>query len=254
MKKFGLIGFPLSHSFSKKYFAEKFEKEKIEGCIYDLYEIPEVSKLPQILLQNPELKGINVTIPYKKEVLQFLDDIDHSARKIGAVNVLKVGEFGKLKGYNSDYYGFMESLKNFIRYTDDIKLKALILGYGGASLAVKTVLKDLNIDFAYVSRSADKVREKEHVKCYSYKDLTPEVFNDYKLIINTTPLGMSPNLDASPDIPYQEMDDSYFLYDLVYNPEETMFMKKGKEKGANVKNGLEMLVLQAEKSWEIWNS
>ncbi|WP_020526744.1 shikimate dehydrogenase family protein [Flexithrix dorotheae] len=254
MKKFGLIGFPLSHSFSKKYFTEKFENEKIEGCVYELYEIPEVDKLPQILLQNPELKGINVTIPYKKDVLKFLDEIDHSARKIGAVNVLKVGEFGKIKGFNSDYYGFMESLKKFIGYSENIKIKALILGYGGASLAVKTVLEDLNIDFAYVSRSAEKVREKEQVNCYTYDDLKTGVFKDYKLIINTTPLGMSPNLDASPDIPYQELNSEYFLYDLVYNPEETVFMKKGKEKGANVKNGLEMLVLQAEKSWEIWNS
>jgi shikimate dehydrogenase len=241
MKLYGLIGYPLSHSFSKKHFTEKFEKEGITDCKYELFEIDAIQKLTQVLAENPNLKGLNVTIPYKQAVLPFLDSIDESAQKIGAVNVIKI-ENGKLKGYNSDYYGFKNSLINFL---NGAKPKAAILGTGGASKAVEQALKDLSVDYQYVSRTKSE-------GVWDYEELKNN-FSDFKLIINTSPLGMYPKLDACPDIPYHLIDSSYFLYDLVYNPEETLFMKKGREKGAKAIHGMEMLVGQAEKAWEIWN-
>lgn len=248
MKKFGLVGFPLSHSFSKKYFAEKFLKEGIEDAVYDNYEIEDVvsSLKNEINSQKGQLKGLNVTIPHKQNVLPLLDELDEAAADIGAVNVIKIYADGKLKGYNSDYYGFKKSLENFVGLENFKGLKALILGTGGASKAVRKALEDLNIEYQYVSRTADK-------DVISYSDITEEVIGEYKLIINTTPLGMYPNVENCPMLPYDKIIKGYYLYDLVYNPEETLFMKKGRENGAKAIHGLEMLHLQAEKAWEIWN-
>lgn len=244
MNKFGLIGFPLSHSFSKKYFTEKFESLGIsEENQYELFEIDSISKLPEIIKANAsDLVGLNVTIPYKEQVIPFLDELDEAAKEIGAVNVIKRVK-GKLVGYNSDYYGFKSTLEKFL---DGAKPKALILGTGGASKAVAKALKDLGIEYKYVSRTASET-------ILGYEQLR-EVFSEYKLIINSSPLGMYPNIDKCPDLPYDLIDGSYFLYDLVYNPEETLFMKNGREKGAKAIHGLDMLIGQAEKAYEIWNS
>ena len=246
MKKFGLIGKSLSHSFSKDYFLQKFTKEEISGVQYDLYELSDSSELLSLINKNKgTLMGLNVTIPYKQEVIPFLKEIDPAAEKIGAVNVLKIDNKGNLKGYNSDYYGFKTSLEKFAG-TSLTGVKALILGTGGASKAVRQALIDLNIPFQYVSR-------KRSNEVIGYEDLTPTLIKEHKLIINTTPLGMYPQINNCPDIPYHAISDGHLLYDLIYNPEETLFMKKGIEKGAKVIHGLEMLILQAEKSWEIWN-
>ncbi len=244
MNLYGLIGFPLTHSFSKKYFTEKFQKENILDSKYELFEIKEVEMILEVVKNNPELKGLNVTIPHKEKVIQFLNDIDPAAKEIGAVNVIKVKD-GKLKGYNSDYYGFRQSLLHLIGKEQG--LKALILGTGGAAKAVKAALKDLGIPYKFVSRK----KEEEN---FSYEELNDHVLMEYKLIINTSPLGMYPNTESHPEIPYSFLSAQHFLFDLVYNPEETSFMKKGKEKGARTQNGLEMLHLQAEKAWEIWNA
>jgi shikimate dehydrogenase len=246
MRKFGLIGFPLSHSFSKKYFSEKFEKEGIANAEYELYPLNNIDLLPSLLAGTKQLRGLNVTIPYKQAVLPFLTEIDDAARKIGAVNVLKISENGDLKGYNSDYYGFKTSLEKYLEMPKD-QYQAIVLGTGGASKAVKTALEDLGIPFKMVSRTA-----KEGV--LSYEQISSEQLAQTKLIINTTPLGMSPNVHDCPPLPYEAIGSQHVLYDLVYNPEVTEFMKRGKERGAVVVNGLEMLYLQAEKSWEIWNS
>ena len=248
MKKFGLIGFPLTHSFSKKYFTQKFEEEHIEGCQYDLYEMEDVSEKLPLLIQNnkEELRGLNVTIPHKQNVIPFLNQLDPAAAAIGAVNVIKINADGKTKGYNSDYYGFKLSLEKLVG-SDIANVKALILGTGGASKAVKQALIDLSIPYQYVSRNESK-------DSLAYSGVTKEVIKEHKLLINTTPLGMYPKVETCPTLPYDQLDSSYYLYDLVYNPETTLFMQKGLDKGASVCNGLEMLHLQAEKSWEIWNS
>ncbi len=245
MKKYGLIGFPLSHSFSKKYFAEKFEKENITGCDYDLYEIENIETFPELLSDlSPELCGLNVTIPHKQVVIPFMDEMDEAADAIGAVNVIKVLPDGKLKGYNSDYYGFKLSLETFLEEsTKDIK--ALVLGTGGASKAVNKALEDLGIEYKVVSRT-------KTATTIDYNDVK-ECISEYKLIINSTPLGMHPKVEACPDLPYKQIGEGYFLYDLVYNPEETLFMKKGRDNGAKAIHGLDMLIGQAEKAWEIWS-
>ncbi|MDW7693399.1 shikimate dehydrogenase [Flammeovirgaceae bacterium SG7u.111] len=244
MKKFGLIGYPLSHSFSKKYFSEKFVKESIQDASYELFSIEDIDLLPEVLKSNAGLKGLNVTIPYKQQVIQYLDDMSEAAKKIGAVNVLKV-EGGRLVGYNSDYIGFKESLVDFLKGT---KINsALILGTGGASKAVRAVLDDLAIDWNLVSRKGEG-------EVLSYNDVDRVLLEKNKLVINTTPLGMSPNIEVCPNLPYDAAGEGHYFYDLVYNPEETLFMKKAKAYGAYVKNGLEMLHLQAEASWDIWNS
>ncbi len=247
MQAFGLIGKKLGHSFSKNFFSEKFKTEDITNSKYELYEIASVEELPTLIKKfNGNLKGLNVTIPYKEDVIALLDEIDPAAKKIGAVNVLKINSKGKIKGYNSDYFGFKSSLENFVgNNLSDIK--ALILGTGGASKAVKQTLIDLNIPYIYVSRNRGKSQ-------ISYKDISEEIIKDHKLIINCTPLGMHPDINTCPDLPYEALDQKHFLYDLVYNPEETLFMKKGRQKGAKAIHGLQMLILQAEKSWEIWNS
>ncbi len=240
---YGLIGYPLTHSFSKKYFTEKFEKENIKNSKYELFEIKEAGEILDVLKNNPNLRGLNVTIPHKENVIQYLDEIDAAAKEIGAVNVIKITN-GKLKGFNSDYYGFRQSLLNLIG--ERKQLKALILGTGGAAKAVKAALLDLNIPFHFVSRKKEGAN-------FSYEALDKTILSEHKLIINTSPLGMYPNVETCPDIPYHLLTPEHFLFDLVYNPEETTFMKKGAERDAKTKNGLEMLHLQAEKAWEIWN-
>ncbi len=246
MRQFGLIGYPLGHSFSKNYFSKKFETEQLMDCHYELFPIQSVRLLQGILEQHPNLCGLNVTIPHKERVLDFLDDVDDAAAAIGAVNVIKITQ-GRTVGYNSDVYGFEQSLLRFIPITRLSTMKALILGTGGASLAVQYVLKQLNISFQVVTR------KKEQQERLIYEEITPLLLNEYRLILNTTPLGMYPNLTEAPMLPYESLDENHYLFDLVYNPEETLFMKLGKERGAKVKNGLEMLHLQAEKAWEIWN-
>ena len=242
MQKFGLIGKKLGHSFSKKYFTEKFEREHIEA-IYELYELQSAEQVIDLIKEEPQLKGLNVTIPYKLDVMPLLHRIDDKAKAIGAVNVIKISH-GKLTGYNSDYYGFRDSLLTWLGNSVN-NIEALILGTGGAAKAVKKALLDMNIPFRTVSSSGNGD--------YAYADFNGELLQKYKLIINTTPLGMFPDNDTAPDLPYHLMDETFYLYDLVYNPVTTLFMKKGSENGAKAKNGMEMLELQALKSWEIWN-
>ena len=246
MDKYGLIGYPLGHSFSISYFNQKFADEGINAK-YENYEIPSIDELTEILDKTPELKGLNVTIPYKEKVLPFLDYISPEARAIGAVNVIRVTHEKKktiLRGYNSDIIGFTQSIEPML----DKKWhkKALILGTGGASKAINYGLKSLGLETVFVSRY-------ERPNTIQYKTITPEVMKEYNVIVNCTPIGMYPNTDTCPDLPYEAMDTHTILYDLIYNPDQTLFMRKGAEYGADVKNGLEMLLLQAFASWEFWN-
>lgn len=246
MDKYGLIGYPLGHSFSISYFNQKFKDENIDA-VYENFEIPSIDLLPEVLDSNPNLKGLNVTIPYKQKVIPFLDNISPEARAIGAVNVIKVIHEGKktrLKGYNSDVIGFTQSIEPMLepRYHK----KALILGTGGASKAIDYGLKSLGLDTVFVSRF-------ERPDTIQYDKITPDVVKEYNVIVNCTPLGMFPHTEECPQLPYEAMDSHTILYDLIYNPDETMFMKRGAERGANVKNGLEMLLLQAFASWEFWH-
>lgn len=246
MKTFGLIGYPLEHSFSKGYFTTKFENENIDAQ-YINFSIPTVEECVNIWETDDSISGLNVTIPYKEQIIPFLDEVDSEAAEIGAVNVIKIihrnGE-KILKGYNSDIIGFRESLKPLLK---PFHTKALILGSGGASKAVAYTLKQLNISYKIVSRNPKRDNE------ISYDDITIEKFTDSKIIINTSPLGMYPNIDTAPPLPYSSTTKEHLFYDLVYNPEETLFLKKGKEKGATIKNGLDMLHLQAQGAWAIWN-
>jgi shikimate dehydrogenase len=246
MDKYGLIGFPLGHSFSISYFNEKFQNEGIDAK-YMNFEIPVIENLPVILASNPELKGLNVTIPYKEKVIGYLDDISDEARAIGAVNVIKVTRKGgksTLKGYNSDVIGFTRSIEPML---EKFHKKALILGTGGASKAINYGLKALGLETQFVSRSSQK-------GCILYNAVTPELIKEYNVIVNCTPLGMYPKSNECPNLPYEAMDNHTILYDLIYNPDETLFMQKGAAKGATVKNGLEMLLLQAFASWEFWHN
>jgi shikimate dehydrogenase len=248
MKGFGLIGYPLSHSFSERYFNEKFHKEGIKNTSYRLFPIENLDQLPLLIAENRELSGLNITIPYKEKVISFLDSLDDSASKIGAVNTVKIYRKGQsvlLKGFNTDVFGFEESLTPHIKadFTS-----ALILGTGGASKAVEYVLKNRGLKTIFVSRTP---RNENQI---SYKMITPEIIRTSNVIVNTSPVGMYPNADQYPDIPYEFLTPDHVLFDLVYNPENTMFMKLGKQKGAVVLNGLQMLYLQADKAWEIWNS
>ncbi|MCP9757587.1 shikimate dehydrogenase [Lacihabitans sp. CCS-44] len=245
MKKFGLLGFPLSHSFSKKYFTEKFVKLGIADTHqYDLYEIEHIDELKEIINKTEGITGFNVTIPHKLNVLPHLSDIEPNAQRIGAVNVLKVQENKTLKGYNSDYYGFSKSLAEFLG--DTRKLKALVLGNGGAAKAVCVSLEDMGIPYQLVSRRASD-------DTINYRKAN-ELLAEYKLIVNCTPLGTYPNVSTFPDLDYENIGSGHFCFDLVYNPSETKFLQKSKENGAKTINGYDMLVYQAEKSWEIWNS
>ena len=246
MKTYGLIGYPLSHSFSKKYFTEKFLNEGIEDHQYELFPIENIDSLADLINNNPDLSGLNVTIPHKVNVLPFLNEIEPAAEQIGAVNCISIRHFeGEcyLKGYNTDAYGFAESLKPLLTPQH---IRALVLGNGGASKAVKYVLQQLSIDFKAVSR-----KPKDGTVLYT--DLTSQIIADHKLIINTTPLGMSPNTDTFPEIDYESLGPDHLAYDLVYNPLETVFLAKAAAQGAAIKNGLEMLYKQAEKAWTIWN-
>lgn len=242
MRLFGLIGYPLSHSFSKKYFTEKFEKEKLTDCHYELFPIFSIDELKNVLYRHPDLCGLNVTIPYKEQVISFLDEVDDIVESILACNCISIKN-GKLKGFNTDVVGFERSLKAQLKPHHK---KALILGTGGAAKAVEFVLQKLRIDFKYVSR-------KPIENGYSYDELTADIIAEHTLIINTTPIGMYPAIDEAPAIPYEAISGNHYLFDLVYNPEKTLFLQKGEERGATIKNGYEMLVIQADESWMIWN-
>jgi shikimate dehydrogenase len=246
MKKYGLIGYPLTHSFSKTFWDEKFKRENLD-CIYVNFEIDTIGKLPDIIRDHPDLAGLNVTIPYKEQVIPYLDELHQEARMIGAVNTIKI-ETKKnkpyLKGYNSDCWGFETTLKPLLK---EYHTKALILGTGGASKAVKYVLGKLRIDF--ISASIEELQENE----IRYEEIDREMLERRLLIINCTPLGTWPKVDTYPRIPYEFLTGKHLLFDLVYNPEVTRFMEFGKEKGATVKNGQDMLIGQALKSFEIWN-
>ena len=246
MDKYGLIGYPLGHSFSISYFNQRFADEGIDAK-YMNFEIPTIDELPEVIAKNPELRGLNVTIPYKEKVIPFLDSISPEARAIGAVNVIRVTHEGKktiMKGFNSDVIGFTQSIESML----DKKWhqKALILGTGGTSKAINFGLKSLGLETVFVSRY-------ERPDTIQYKQITPEVVQEYNVIVNCTPLGMYPHSEECPELPYEAMNNHTILYDLIYNPDQTLFMRKGLEHGADVKNGLEMLLLQAFASWEFWN-
>ncbi len=287
-KTFGLIGYPLTHSFSKKYFTEKFEKENIKGCEYNLYPIEHINQFQKLITDNPALCGLNVTIPYKESVIPFLDELDETAKAVGAVNCIKIkeappnlpkgeelhptsrhfrndlrvgspplrgGREGLIIGYNTDVFGFRQSIKPFLEIQHE---RALILGTGGASKAVAYVLKGIGIDCYFVSRNKEKessIKNQEtRNKTFLYEELNENMINAFKLIINTTPVGMYPNLNDAPEIPYSFISSSHLLYDLVYNPTESEFLKRGKLQGASTVNGLSMLHQQAEEGWRIWNN
>lgn len=246
MRKFGIIGYPLGHSFSPGYFNEKFENEGIDAH-YDKYELPVITDLQAVIDYTPDLCGFNVTIPYKEKVMSYLDSVSPEARAIGAVNVVKIsrkdGNKPYLEGYNSDVIGFMRSIQPLL---DKHHKKALILGTGGASKAVNYGLHQFGIETVLVSRS-------QKDKTIQYQQITEELLKEFTVIVNCTPCGMAPHFNECPDIPYEALTPQHLLYDLVYNPDETLFLKKGKAQGTLTKNGLEMLLLQAEAGWEIWN-
>ena len=246
MDKYGLIGYPLGHSFSISYFNQKFADEGINAK-YENFEISSIDQLQEILDTNTTLRGLNVTIPYKEKVIEFLDSITPEAQAIGAVNVIRVTHEGKnvrLKGYNSDVIGFTQSIEPML----DKKWhkKALILGTGGASKAINYGLKSLGLETVFVSRY-------QRPGTIQYETITPEVVKEYNVIVNCTPVGMYPHTEECPPLPYEAMDYHTILYDLIYNPDETLFMRRGRQQGAEVKNGLEMLLLQAFASWEFWH-
>ena len=250
MDLYGLIGFPLTHSFSKRYFTDKFIREKIEDSSYDLFEMKSLDSLADLLKKTPDLRGLNVTIPYKQDVIPYLDDLDDaSAERIGAVNTIKIFADGSTKGFNTDYYGFRQSLIEWLDRRGEVctNFKALVLGNGGAAKAVEVALQDLHVDYKVVSRQKND-------DTLLYEDVTEDIMNTYLLIINTTPLGMFPHVDECPAIPYQFVTKNHYLYDLIYNPAQTLFLKNGVEKGAVLQNGMKMLELQAEKAWDIWSS
>ncbi len=243
MKLFGLIGFPLTHSFSEKYFSDKFRKEEIEECKYELYPLENVEDVRFLFEVNKELIGLNVTIPYKESVIEYLDDLDDIAQKIGAVNCIKIDEIQRV-GYNTDYAGFRDSLKPLLKKHHT---KALVLGTGGASKAVVYALNEMGIQTTLVSR-------KEGTNELTYQQLTKEIIAQHPIIINCTPVGMYPDIQLCPEIPYEFITAQHILYDLIYNPGKTLFLEKGEKQGATIKNGLQMLELQAEYAWEIWNN
>lgn len=242
MRLYGLIGYPLSHSFSKKYFTEKFEREGLNDCRYELFPLPSIDALPQLLKQHPELCGLNVTIPYKEQVLSYLHAENELVQAIRACNCIDIRN-GKLKGYNTDVLGFERSL---LEQWQPHHKKALILGTGGVSKAVQYIVQKMGLAYRYVSR-------KPGVHNFSYEQLTPAIMQEYTLIVNTTPLGMYPNITEAPPIPYEALTPKHYLFDMVYNPEKTLFLKMGAERGAVIKNGYDMLEIQADESWEIWN-
>jgi shikimate dehydrogenase len=243
--RYGLVGKNISYSFSENYFSEKFQKLGLSELKYENIDIPEIDEFPFVLYQKEDdFRGFNVTIPYKQAILKYLDDIDDIAKEIGAVNTIKMTESNELIGYNTDIYGFQKSIEPLLRSHHK---KALILGTGGASKAVAFGLKQLDIETKFVSRSVSD-------NALQYSLLDKSILEEYTVIINCTPLGTYPNIEEKPDLPFQFITEKHLLYDLIYNPSETTFLKEGKQAKAITKNGLEMLELQAEKSWEIWNS
>ncbi|WP_264529682.1 shikimate dehydrogenase family protein [Flavobacterium sp. N502540] len=242
-RRFGLLGRNISYSFSKGYFTEKFSDEVFAGNSYENFDISEINYFTELVKNNPDLKGLNVTIPYKEQVIPFLDKLSKKAALIGAVNTIKFTKSGKLKGYNTDYYGFKKSLEPLLELHHK---KALILGTGGASKGVAFALDELGILYTFVSREA-----KDNIIDYNLINAT--TFDNFQIIINCTPVGTIPDTDACPDIPYDFFTDKHIAYDLIYNPAETEFLKRAKEKGAVIKNGYDMLIFQAEKAWKIWN-
>jgi shikimate dehydrogenase len=240
--KYGLVGKNISYSFSRAYFQNKFEKEHIEQTEYVNFDIQTIADFPLILANNANLKGLNVTIPYKEKVFQYLDYIDANAKEIGAVNTIKILSNFKLKGYNTDIYGFELALKLKLKKHHE---KALILGSGGAAKAVKYVLNKLKIPFLEVSRNP---KEKQ----ITYATIDKDLLTEYTLVINTTPLGTFPAISLAPAIPYELITAKHYLFDLVYNPVKTQFLKNGEQQGATIQNGLKMLELQAEKAWKLW--
>lgn len=242
MRRFGLIGKNISYSFSPGYFREKFNQLGLEDCSYEIFDLPDISHFPHLVGQNPDLEGLNVTIPYKEAVIPYLDHLEKQAGEIGAVNTIRFAG-NRLEGHNTDIIGFRESLRPLLRPADKA---ALILGTGGASKAVAYSLRQLDISFRFVSRNPKKGQ-------LAYDEVTPELLRQQQILINCTPLGTYPDVCQSPPLPYEAIDSTHLLYDLIYNPPETSFLKQGLERGARIKNGLEMLRLQAEASWELWN-
>ncbi|MFO7828332.1 MAG: shikimate dehydrogenase [Bacteroidales bacterium] len=247
MKVFGLIGKKLDHSFSPQYFRQKFKNEDLRDIYYHLYPLHHINEFNLLIKNNSDISGLNVTIPYKSEIMPFLDEITPAAQKIGAVNTIKFNRINqsiKLIGYNTDYLGFMESLKPLLQ---DCHKNALVLGSGGSSKAIAYGLDMLNIKFKVVSRNpqgSDQI---------SYQSITKDLIKAHPLIINTTPVGMFPHISQKPDIPYEELTEKHLLYDLIYNPEKTKFLQQGEKMGCKIKNGFEMLKIQADYAWKIWN-
>lgn len=244
MNLYGLIGYPLGHSFSKQYFNDKFEKEGLEDCFFDLYPLQQIEDFPALLKVNPHLKGLAVTIPYKQAVMKLLAECSEEAASIGAVNCIKIGPHS-LKGFNTDVIGFE---KSFLQYLLPHHNKALVLGTGGASKAVQYVLSKLQIPFVLVSRNGNA-----HQNILSYEEVTSSIVKEHTILINCTPLGMSPDETSKPPMPYDAITPQHYLYDLVYKPAMTSFLKEGETRNAVTKNGFEMLLLQAEENWKIWN-
>lgn len=246
MKRFGIIGNPLEHSFSSKYFEDKFRAENIKDAVYENFLLDSIDELPILLEQFPDLVGLNVTIPFKEDVMSYVDELDEAASQIGAVNTIHISNINSqriIKGYNTDAPAFQQT----IQHLNNKDLKALVLGSGGAAKAVCFALKNINIEHLVVSRNPVENQQ------ITYQDINEKIISDFFLIINTSPVGMYPNLNSAPDIPYEFVSDMHILYDLIYNPQETAFLKRGKLHGATTINGLEMLHLQAEKAWRIWN-
>ena len=242
-KRFGLVGRNISYSFSKGYFTEKFNTENFAGCTYENFDIPEISAFTEIIKNISDLEGLNVTIPYKETVIPFLGKLSKKATLIGAVNTIKITKKGTLKGYNTDCYGFKKSLEPLLQQHHK---KALILGTGGASKGVAFALDQLDITYTFVSREAKE-------NGIDYGRINATTFDNYQIIINATPLGTSPQVDLCPLIPYEFFTEKHIAFDLIYNPAETQFLKNAKQQGAQIKNGLDMLIFQAEKAWKIWN-
>ncbi len=245
MKLYGLIGYPLGHSFSKQYFTEKFVRENLGDCFFEAFPISSIDHFPALLKENTSLKGLSVTIPYKEQVLSHVTELSEEVKYIGATNSIKItGD--KLIAYNTDIIGFEQS---FIIFLQPYHKKALVLGSGGASKAVQYVLKNLGIEFLIVTRTQNC--KEGHI---NYSKLDANILAEFTIIINTSPVGMSPNENNCPDIPYQFITSNHYLYDLIYKPAKTLFLQKGEEKGAAIENGYDMLLIQAEASWKIWNS
>ncbi len=243
MKLYGLIGFPLNHSFSQKYFTDKFKRENLTGHRYELFPLSSIKQFPSLLMSNPNLSGLNVTIPYKQQILEYVTQQTEEVKKIGAANTLKIND-DKIVAFNTDVIGFE---KSFIKSLKPSHKKALILGTGGSSKAVQFVLQKFGIDFLLVSRS------EESKTAINYSMIDEATINEYPIIINCTPAGMFPKENECPPLPYNFISNKNYLFDLIYNPEKTLFLKKGEEIGATIQNGYAMLVIQAEESWKIWN-